>query len=87
MARLILSDGTQTVVTPEADSNEWTLVELQRHLQGYIEHCPAQYDGHEVWVNEEGRLNGMHYNSHASSLTGQDLVGPVLILDKDEHIS
>jgi hypothetical protein len=87
MARLIQPDGTETIVTPKAASNEWTLAELQHCVQGHIERCPQQYEGHDVWVNEEGLILELDPNHTASHLLQQSLYGPVLILGADEFVT
>lgn len=86
MARLIQPDGTETTVTPKAPSNEWTLEELQHHVEGLIELCPMQCDGQDVWVNEEGRVFELAPNTRASQLVQHPLVGPVLILGAGEVV-
>tara|TARA_R110000751_G_scaffold276486_4_gene377356 strand:+ start:2761 stop:3018 length:258 start_codon:yes stop_codon:yes gene_type:complete len=56
------------------------LSQLQDIVGGYIE--VVQIGGGEIAiVNEEGLIYGLPYNQNASMLSGQDLVGNVVIMD------
>lgn len=76
------------VETVEIDSSD-ILAGLQDLVGGYIErvNCPkADQDGYHVLVDEEGIMNGKRVNEHASNLFGQTLLGPVVLIGKDDFV-
>lgn len=78
MATLITPDGTLKVVHPKAGiGKKFTLDELKKIVEGYIE-IICLSDGKRIAVvNEEGKLIGLQYNPRASLTTGYHLVGNV----------
>lgn len=84
MATLIKTDGTQTVVHPQAGIGKaFVLEELQGYVGGYIEPVYPG-NGKICVVNEEGRIMQLKSNDRASLITGYHLVGDVLICDNSE---
>ena len=94
MARLIRSDGTETIVTPVG--KRWTLKELQTHVGGYIEFMPG-IGKIRMILDEEGRLKQKPENQKATDIVMEALrgkilryqpviVGDVLILEKGEKM-
>lgn len=82
MAQLIKTDGTVQEVTP-ANGKGFTLEELQGFVGGYIE--PVRLGpGKTMLVNEEGLGMELAYNSVASELAGQPLVGNAVVVDGKE---
>lgn len=80
---LISVDGTETQV--ESAKAKFSLEELQGFVGGYIE-LTRTNDGRDMYVNEEGKLEGMPYNAKATALYrhgGADpIVGPALVIGK-----
>lgn len=66
MATLYLTDGTQEEVCP-ADGVKFSLEELQGFVGGWIE-LVRLGDGRNMWINEEGKLEGLPLNILATSL-------------------
>ena len=56
-----------------------SLTALQHKVQGYIE-CVTLTTDAVLICNEEGLINGMHFNLR---LCGMQLFGPILIVGKD----
>lgn len=83
MAQLLKSDGTMTEVRPDFQATTFELHELQKLVGGYIEMLPVP-GGKVMVVNEEGKLKGMPENMEASFITGQPIVGDVLIASPKE---
>jgi hypothetical protein len=61
-----------------------TLEEAQKMVGGLVEmvHVPNKPNV-QVLVNESGLLEGLEFNSEASKLCGQVLVGPAILLEGD----
>lgn len=82
MAQLIKTNGTVQEVTP-ANGKAFTLEELQGFVGGYIE--PVRLGpGKTMLVNEEGLIQELPYNSKASQLAGQVIVGNAVVVDGKE---
>ncbi len=77
---LIKVDGTQEVLTP---GKKPELEQMQKWVGGYIEVVHVTYNGHKcaMGVNEEGKRKNLPWNSKASKLYGQTIVGDVFILE------
>jgi hypothetical protein len=87
MGTLFHPDGRRETVTPENADGEWSLEELQKHVEGYIERVPAAPGRPEAYCNEEGLITGQKANIGATLALGVELlVGPVVILDKEESL-
>ena len=77
MAKVIQVDGvTYEIKKP-------TLEKLQEIVGGYIEDLRLPNGKHMI-VNEDGRLEGLMMNPHASILYGNPIVGNVIICSKGE---
>ncbi len=78
---LIAVDGTETPV--ESKKAKFSLEELQGFVGGYIE-LTRTNDGRDMYVNEEGKLNGLPYNHSASMLyrngSFDPIVGPAIVI-------
>lgn len=66
---------------PPVNGKEFTLKELQEGVGGYIEVVPF-WDDHNstMFANEEGLLEELDLNVKSVELTGEPLVGPLLII-------
>ena len=64
MALFISSAGLELSFSPN-NREKFTLEELQRLVGGYIERVPMS-NGKSMYVNEEGKLNGLPYNEKAT---------------------
>jgi hypothetical protein len=86
MARFIKSNGIDMELVPEKGT-QFTLVELQDLVDGFIEIVPAK-DGRLIVINEEGKLKNLPVNQKASLLykhaPADFIVGDVLVCDKSE---
>jgi len=86
MARFIKSNGIDMELVPEKGT-QFTLVELQDLVDGFIEIVPAK-DGRLIVINEEGKLKKLPMNTKASLLLERPnsdfIVGDVLVCDKSE---
>lgn len=87
MATLYLPDGTRTFHAPAHPPN-WSLVELQFLVGGYIELVKisqgSAINGKVAYCNEDGRRHRLQLNTQASRLVGYMYVGPVLVIDDRE---
>ena len=93
MGLLIQTNGHMKTIAPAGEA--WTLEELQRCVEGYIERVPTP-PGHsivvdrqpyrEAWVNEEGILRDMPENIVASEALAYPVVGPCLLCSPAERI-
>lgn len=81
----IRSSGEVTEILPKGIT--WTLEEIQQKVGGYFEivgrtHMAPEY---LMLVDEEGELkSGAVVNRRASLMAGQEIVGDVLIVHRDE---
>ncbi len=80
---IITEDGKMKLWTPppgvKRKRKSPTLEELQSIVMGRVE--IIKHAHYKIWVNEEGKINGMYPNKGASAFcrADQTLYGPVLI--------
>lgn len=77
-------------VEAKPDEQNSYLHQLQNAVEGYIECVPCWMDEHiDIWINEEGKLEGLKYNHAAtvlSTLEGDDLlVGNAIVTQTDDE--
>lgn len=77
MAKWIKTNGETIDVQPK-NGTDYSLDELQGFVGGYIEIIGIDAKSIMV-VNEEGRLNNLPVNEHASFLARMSIVGDVLV--------
>jgi len=58
---------------------------IQGAVLGYMEGVPVPGSSAYMIVNEEGRLKGLPPNPRASALTGQPIVGPVVLMGPSDE--
>lgn len=87
MAKIIYPDGTTKDISP-ANGNDFSLEELQKIVEGYIE---LVYLNERIMViNEEGKFKELPYNAKATDLyrksrrTIDFIVGNALICNLNE---
>lgn len=80
----IKSSGEVTQVTPE-NGSDFTLEELQKYVNGYIEMLHIPCSQMIIVLNEEGNINSLPPNEHATSICDYygTLVGDVLYCHTD----
>lgn len=92
MGKVIKPNGDEFEVTP-MNNNDFSLDELQDLVDGYIECLYFKDDSSRIMViNEEGKLNGLHYNPIATVIAiqqgligiGDYIVGNALICEPGE---
>lgn len=90
MALFISSAGLELGFSPN-NGEKFTLEELQGLVGGYIERVPMS-NGKSMYVNEEGKLNGLPYNEkatqilrHQGRIPNDHIVGDVIILSNKEE--
>lgn len=87
MAIIIKTNG-ETEHTEPSNGSVFTLEELQKAVGGYIQIIPittGEQSGRLMVVDEEGKLKtDAQLNTEASRTAGQQIVGQVIIIDKDE---
>jgi hypothetical protein len=82
MATLMKTNGQVIGVTPR-NGESFTLEELQDFVGGYIELVRLSEDV-VMFVNEEGKLNGLHVNPKATILaSAEEAIGPTDIIVGD----
>ena len=87
MAKIIYPDGTTKNINP-ANGNDFSLDELQKIVEGYIE--LVYLNDTIMVVNEEGKFNELPYNAKATDLyrksrrTIDFVVGNALICNLNE---
>jgi len=83
MAVIIKICGKKENIEPK-DEKVFSLKELQEAVGGYIELVSID-DGKLMVVDEEGKLKAdAQVNEEASRIAGQQIVGQVLIIDKNQ---
>lgn len=65
-SKLIFHDGTILNITPNRD-NKFTLEELQKYVEGYIQIIYLQYNLAMI-INEEGKFLDLPKNEEATKL-------------------
>ena len=78
---VISEDGLCFRVKPSEDMSD--LQFLQKIVGGLIERVPAQLDGADCFVNEEGLIKGFGRNMTASIICNYLLVGPAVFAGFD----
>lgn len=78
LRKLIKPDGTVEDYPPAG--KQYTLAELQKAVGGYIQIVRLIPTGVMV-INEDGKLQGLPFNSRATKLYGNNdpIVGPALV--------
>ena len=83
MATIITITGKKENIEP-VNGKVFTLQELQRAVNGYIQIVPIN-ENKLMIVDEEGLLKPYpHINIEASRIAGQRIVGQVVIIDRDQ---
>lgn len=83
MAIIIKTDGTTKTVEPK-NGKTFSLRELQEAVDGYIELISLD-DGRLMIVDEEAKVKpGNKLNIEAARITGEVILGDVLIIDRDQ---
>lgn len=85
-AVILRADGSKEVI----DMSLWRdyLSNMQSIVGGFIEHVNTSI-GADMWINEEGRLEGLPVNENATELydpwaNKEPIVGDVLLTNVDE---
>jgi len=66
MALLIEANGKRCTVSP-GNGKYFSLEELQKYIGGYVERI-NMFNGSAMYVDEEGRLKKLPYNSFATKV-------------------
>ena len=74
---LLIKKNEVQIVKPKEDY--FTLDELQKLVDGYIEVVPSLFTGYLDVLNEEGRIKGLYSNVIAYLLFEREYVGDVLV--------
>ena len=84
MAKLIRANGEVVEIEPK-DKDSFTLDEMQRYVNGWIE-VVYLASGDVMVVNEEGKLNELPINEKATELYGSidTIVGDVMIINRNQ---
>lgn len=83
MATIIKTTGEKENIEP-ADGKVFSLKELQKAVNGYIEIVSLD-SGKLMIVDEEGLIKpDPILNKEASKIAGQRIVGQVIIIDRDQ---
>jgi hypothetical protein len=77
---LMKTDGSLELVKPE--KRAFTLKELQKMVDGYIEIYPTRNPKYIFLVNEEGILNDLPINRAAQTICNIQVVGNLFICPK-----
>ena len=86
MAQIIKINGEIVQIVPKSGS-ELSLEQLQDAVDGYIELVPIQnpkYAHKIMFCNEDGIRLGKEINLNASNISGQRIVGNVILCEKGE---
>jgi hypothetical protein len=86
MATIIKTNGEKVNVKPE-DGMEISLGQMQGAVEGFIELVPMLNSDHAdkiMFCNEDGHRLGKEYNSVASMMAGQQIVGNVIVCEHGE---
>ena len=81
-ALLVYGGSFDSEIVTTANGTNFTLEELQGHVEGYITYAPSPFRSHRVVVNEDGLHLGLPFNPIATVLAIQPLVGNVLFCPK-----
>lgn len=77
-----LKQGKPTEVFPK-NGKKFSLEEMQKYVGGYIEFAGV-YDGHRIYVNEEGLLKKLPINVIGTKMLQKIIVGDILVIHPDE---
>lgn len=90
MARLIKTDGSEKEISPK-NGTDFSLEELQKYVDGYIEIIPMD-DGNILVVNEEGKYD-CEENEKATEIANEngalffgDYIAGDVVLCKDGEV-
>lgn len=87
MAVIIKPNGTKEYTEP-SNGSVFSLEELQKVVGGYIQLVSITAGGHSgklMVVNEEGLIRPSPIlNEEASKIAGQQIVGSVIIIDREQ---
>ena len=89
MATLITPSGTLKVVQPKNGSTVFTAAEIHDLIEGYLE-CVYLSDGRLMWINEDGKRQGLAPNMVATFVAlnrlqrGDVIVGNAVITTRSE---
>jgi hypothetical protein len=86
MAQIIKANGEELNIIPK-DGPKLSLAQMQEVVEGYIELVPINnpdYADKMMFCNEDGHRLGKEFNSVASMMAGQPILGNVLVCEKGE---
>lgn len=86
MAQIIKTNGEELNIIPK-DGPKLLLTQMQEAVEGYIELvpiCNPNYADKMMFCNEDGHRLGKEFNSVASMMAGQPILGNVLVCEKGE---
>ena len=85
---IIIKTNDETEHTEPSNGSVFSLEELQKAVGGYIQIVQittGEHSGELMIVDEEGKLKeDAQVNKEASNIVGMQIVGQVIIIDKDE---
>jgi hypothetical protein len=82
MALILSANGRDA---EELKVNDITLESIQRAVEGIVEPIRVAGGKKLLYVNEEGRMLGLPFNSDASSLAGRTIVGNAVLMTVEEN--
>jgi hypothetical protein len=86
MAKLYTTQGEIKEVKP-VNGKTFTLKELQDYVGGYVE-LTLTHDDKEMYINEDGKINGLPYNQLAPrefcNNANDVIVGDAIVCDYEE---
>lgn len=77
IATLLKTDGSETIIEPR-NGKKFSLEELQGYVGGYIELIRTKKPVRDMYINEEGKLNGLPLNAKATELYQYGYADPVV---------
>jgi hypothetical protein len=86
MATIIKISGEKENIEPE-NGKTFSLKELQEAVGGYIQLVSindGEYAGKLMICDEEGLLKANQLNEEATRIAGQQIVGQVIIIEKNQ---
>lgn len=75
---MLIADGKITLIKPE--KKKFTLEELQKVVNGYVEVIASPFPEYITIVDEEGKLKNEKPNDLAYLILKHELVGKVLVI-------
>jgi hypothetical protein len=82
MAKWYKTNGDVEDVKPE-NGKKFTVEEWHKYVGGYCAHTHLG-SGNYALYDDEGHLKSLKYNEKGSARVGYDLVGPVLVIGKED---